>query len=46
MTLTLDRPKGNTTNQDGTRSFKYVRIIPLSCSYAPYDTTVNTGFNQ
>jgi type II secretion system protein J len=46
ITLTMDRPNGAIINPDGTRSFRYVRIIPLACSYAPYDTTLNTGFNE
>jgi type II secretion system protein J len=46
VTLTLDRPNGNTANPDGTRSFKYVRVIPISCSTAAFDSTVNTGTVQ
>jgi prepilin-type N-terminal cleavage/methylation domain-containing protein len=44
--LTLDRPNGYTRNSDGSKSFVYTRNIPLSCSYAPFDTTINTGFSE
>jgi prepilin-type N-terminal cleavage/methylation domain-containing protein len=46
LILTLDRPTGATKNPDGTASFRYTRIIPLSCSYAPFDTTMSTGFTE
>lgn len=46
VTLTLDRPNGNTANPDGTRSFRYVRVIPVPCSTAAFDSTVNTGGTQ
>jgi type II secretion system protein J len=46
VTLTLDRPNGTSRNPDGTTSFKYVRVIPLGCSSAAFDSTVNTGTVQ
>ncbi len=46
VTLTLDRPNGNVANADGTRSFRYTRVIALACSTAASDPTVNTGSNQ
>jgi type II secretion system protein J len=46
ITITLDRPNGPSLNLDGKRCFKYVRVIPLACSTAPYDTNVNSGASQ
>jgi hypothetical protein len=43
VTLTLDRPDGT---PNGTKSIKYVRVIPLACSYAAYDTNVQSGFTE
>jgi prepilin-type N-terminal cleavage/methylation domain-containing protein len=46
VTLTLDRPNGNSTEPDGSRCFRYVRVIPLACSTAAFDSTVNSGTLQ
>ncbi len=43
VTVSLDRPNGNTINRDGSRSFKYVRVIPIACSTAAFDSAVNSG---
>ena len=46
VTLTIDAPNGNVANPDGTRSFRYTRVIALACSTAASDPTVNTGSSQ
>jgi hypothetical protein len=46
VTLTLDRPNGNSTDSDGSKCFRYVRVIPLGCSTAAFDSTVNSGTLQ
>jgi len=46
VTIALDRPNGNTINSDGTKSFQYVRIIPIACSYAAYDPNYSGGGAQ
>jgi type II secretory pathway component PulJ len=40
VTLTLDRPAG-VDARDGTKSFRYLRIFPISCSTAAQDSQVN-----
>jgi prepilin-type N-terminal cleavage/methylation domain-containing protein len=46
VVLTLDRPNGYTKNTNGSRSFVFSRTMPLSASYAAFDTTLNTGFTE
>ncbi len=46
VTLTLDRPNGNVVAGDGTRSFRYTRVVPLACSTAAQDSQVNPNADQ
>jgi len=46
VTLTLDRPGGHSVEPDGSRCFRYVRVIPVGCSTAAFDSTVNSGTLQ
>jgi type II secretory pathway pseudopilin PulG len=46
VTITLDRPGGPSKDVDGSPCYQYTRVIPLSCSTAAFDSTVNTGTVQ
>lgn len=43
VTITFNRPNGANGEL---RSFRYTRLIPISCSYAPYDPALETGFTE
>jgi type II secretory pathway pseudopilin PulG len=46
VTLTLDRPDPTPSDPNHVKSIPYVRVIPLGCSTAAFDSTVNSGTLQ
>ena len=46
VTLTLERPDGPVALSGGTRGYRFVRIVPMPCSTAAQDSTVNPNATQ
>ena len=46
MTLALARDNGPVVLPDGTRAYRFVRIVPMPCSTAAQDSTVNPNALQ